>query len=90
MIAAVAVWEMDVTAGFLHHSFNRQAAFADDVRMVGVTNVQLHGHSITLLKIKLQDSSCIDISYLQFFIANFESLFQFNFQLFSIPFTPRN
>lgn len=55
MIAAVAIWEMDVAASFFHHTFNRQATFADDVRMVGVTNVQLHGHSITLLKIKLQD-----------------------------------
>lgn len=63
VIAAVAIWEMDVTASFLHHSFNRQAAFADDMRMVGVTNVQLHGHSIILLKIKLQDWSCIESIY---------------------------
>lgn len=77
MIAAVAVWEMNVAASFLHHSFNRQAALANDVRMVGVTNVQLHGHSVTLLKIKL---TFIDSAYLQFYIFiadtySFNSLF---------------
>lgn len=53
MIAAVTVWEMDVAASFLHHFLNRQAALADDVRMVGITNVQFHGHSVTLLKVKI-------------------------------------
>jgi hypothetical protein len=49
MIASIAVGKMNVAAGLLHDFFYSEAALADYMRMIGVTDVQLHSHPVVLL-----------------------------------------
>ena len=42
-VAAVTVWEVNVTVSLGHHSPDGVATLADDVAVVGVGDVHLHG-----------------------------------------------
>lgn len=44
-----------MASSLLHHPFNRQPTFPNDVRMVRVANVQLHGYPIALLQLKKRE-----------------------------------
>jgi hypothetical protein len=52
LVAAIRIGKVNVTSGLLHDAFYIVATFADDVRMFGIRNFNLHRHSGALAKSK--------------------------------------
>lgn len=54
VITAIAVGKVYMTASLLHHAFNGQSTFPNDVRVIGVADVELHRDAIALLNMFLR------------------------------------